>query len=157
MNDQPKNKIKSGRPRRYNDSEELLNAVNQYFIKTDDEKKWMRTDFIKSGERAGELVDIFVKTPYTVQGLIVHLEITPTTYYEYCDPDIHPDFASILTYAKARIDAQLVEGGTNNLFNPTIVSRLLGLRDNVDVTSEGQSIKPITSLIFNTNTFTDDK
>ena len=155
-----KKKIKpkeNGRPFVYETGEQLEIAANEYFNKCDNNTRWKRTDFIKSGERAGELVDINLPTPYTIEGLCLHLKISTQTFYNYLDADMSPKLFDSASRIRDKVREQHLSGAMSGLFNPVIVSRIQGLRDNLDVTTDGVKIQPITNLLFNTDTFKADK
>jgi len=142
---------------KYQSAEEFEKVANEYFNNCDTNMRWKRTDFIKSGERAGELVDINLPTPYTIEGLCLHLKISVQTFYDYVNAEHSPHLVEVATIARDRIREQNISGAHSNIFNAVTVSRIHGLRDNVDVTTDGVKIQPITNLLFNTDTFKADK
>lgn len=119
---------KLGRPPIFNEPEELEKVALEYF-KWADSNPWVKTDAIRGGERAGELVYIPTQRPYTLIALCHHIGMNVDTWYEY---EKKTGFSEITTWVREKIRNQKMEGATVGAFNSNIIARELGLRDNVN-------------------------
>ena len=117
----------------------FLDLCNEYFNITD-KRKWIKKDFIKSGQDAGKIIDIECDTPYTVEGLCQHLQIDSRTFRNYESNENYKDFFPIFSYVRDRIKNQLNEGGLLNAFNPMLVARINQIKDSQDITTNGENI-----------------
>ena len=113
--------------------EELAIGAAEYF-KACDEKKWFKNEAIKSGDRAGEIIQIPISTPYTIRGLCVHLGITRQTFLNY---DKDKKYFEVCKRVRDKIETNQVEGAVNGSYNAAIVARLLGLADKQEVEQSG--------------------
>lgn len=126
-----------GRELEYKTPDEMEPRIYSYFQYCDD-NPWYKKEAIKSGDRAGELIDIPTARPYTISGLCIHLGISMKTWKEYCDRE---DFRTITTYAEETCKTQKFEGAAVGAFNANIIARDLGLKDSTDITSGGEKIQ----------------
>jgi len=113
--------------------EEVAIGAEEYFKKCDN-TKWFKNEAIKSGDRAGEIIQIPVSTPYTIRGLCVHLGITRQTFLNY---DKDKKFFEVCTRIRDKIETNQVEGAVNGSYNASIVARLVGLADKPQVEQSG--------------------
>lgn len=82
----------AGRPKKYT-KKGLEAAVEGYFASI-------------SG---GEAWEAEYKRPPTVSGLCLYLGIDRSTWQNYADPKLHPEFREITAYARMRMEAYLEE------------------------------------------------
>lgn len=73
----------------------------------------------------------------TYEGLQLFLDISHVTWNSYKKKD---DYLSVTTRIDKVIYEQKFSGAAATLLNPNIIARDLGLRDNKDITSDGESI-----------------
>jgi hypothetical protein len=111
----------------------LWEACTEYFEATD-ERKWVKKDWV--GKDAVE-VERETDAPYTLTGLFVFLDIDRKTWDLYRNRE---DFIPICTRVEQIMFTQKFEGAAVGAFNPSIIARDLGLRDNVDVKSENVNV-----------------
>lgn len=141
----------SGRKKLFENTPEalqnLLDMCNDYFAETD-KRKWIKRDFIKSGNLAGQIVEIEVDTPYTFEGLCQHLEIDTKTFYNYRNSENYKDFFPIFAYVEDRIKKQHAEGAMISAFDSSFTARYDGIKDRSDITSNDKDIQGITSIII---------
>lgn len=83
----------AGRPKKYT-KKGLEKAVNGYFA---------------SISRGGDVWAAEYTRPPTVSGLCLYLGIDRSTWQNYSDPKLHPEFREITAYAKMRMEAYLEE------------------------------------------------
>ena len=98
-----------------------------------------RPELIKSGERAGEQVDVKVKKPLTIVSFCLFADIAPKCFHEIVNGDTlsDPDYKDIRDiYTRIRDDIQdsQISGATVNVYNASIVARLNGLADRQEIT-----------------------
>lgn len=86
--------MSAGRPKKYT-KKGLETAVEGYFssISRDEREAW----------------EAEYKRPPTVSGLCLYLGIDRSTWQNYADPKLHPEFREITAYAKMRMEAYLEE------------------------------------------------
>ena len=118
---------KDGRDRIWKDADSLLEACYEYFQQCDD-NPWEKNDILRSGENAGKVVRIPAQRPYTKAGLCVFLGIAENTWENYKE-NSGEDFLRVLTHVEQVIKANQLEGATVGAYNPSIVARLLGLKE----------------------------
>ena len=105
------------RPKKY-DAESLRKAVDKYFRSIT--RMVQVTEKVDSGKRdsSGHIIwetkpvtnqlgkELWVTeflVPPTVSGLCDYLGIHRSTWAEYCDPEIHPEFSDTTTHARGRM------------------------------------------------------
>lgn len=125
----------------------LQKKVDEYFANTD-KNPLIIQDFIRSGELAGQIVNLEKQRPYTVEGLCIHLGIHVSTFYEWLSPEKDPQYSEIIIHAGYKIKNQHLELGIGNLYNGNLVARLHKISEQVDHTSNGNELKQITGIIF---------
>jgi hypothetical protein len=128
---------KHGRDKIFSDPQVLLEAVGEYF-ETIDDTPWHKNEAIKGGEKAGEIVKLPTQQPYTIKGGLCHfLDIDHKTWLNYRED---PRFTATIERIEEFVFNQKFVGATVGAFNHNIIARDLGLKDNQDVTSGGESI-----------------
>ena len=131
---------KHGRDRKYTDPQTLLDACYEYF-ETCNENPWIKQDAIRSGQNAGEVIEIPTQRPYTLVGLCVFIGITRQAWYNWKE-EANKDFVDIITHVEEVIEQNQLEGATVGAYNHNIIARLMGLTDKQehDVTSKGEQV-----------------
>lgn len=133
---------KHGRDRIITDHETLLESAYEYFSLTD-QRKWTKKDWV--GKDAHE-VERENETPYTKSGLCLYLGIDNWRTIESLK-DVSKDFLHVITCIEQIIFTQKFEGASVGAFNATIISRELGLSDNIDHTTKGEKMPSAPSAI----------
>jgi hypothetical protein len=130
---------KMGRPVKYT-AEFLAEKYDQY-------KQWINTqsferpELIKSGERAGEVINVLVKKPQTIQGYCLFAGIESKTFYNNLSGTgnegsiIDPIIVQTSIRIRESIQNEQISGATVNIYNPNIVARLNGLTDKQEVSA----------------------
>lgn len=134
------------KPKKYT-PETLWEGALEYFNWCD-ENPWRKKEPIKSGEMAGEVMDVPTSRPYTKQGLIVSLNISLQTYLNYSSAEGYETYFEVCKHINAVIEQNQLEGASVNAYNPQIIARLLGLVDKKDLTTDGEKIAPKNVMIF---------
>lgn len=123
-----------GRPYSFK-PDELQKKINAYFDWCD-QNPFIKYDCVKTGQDAGKELQIKIPRPYTIQGIVCHLEIDRQTWYNWCDESQkNTDLFDIVTRANTKISQNQVEGAGAGVFNPMIIARLQGLTDKQEVTT----------------------
>lgn len=122
----------------------LLNAAFEYFDWCD-RNTWFKHEAIKSGAECGRIIDIPVKRPYSLSGLCVYLGCSKAVFNRF-KQKCNPQFKDIIEQIENIIETQQFEGAVTGAFNSSIVVRNLGLREQTDITSNGESIIKIEVL-----------
>ena len=86
------------------------------------------------------LVDIPKKRSMSIRGLLLFLEMSHKSWYQhYRDNERYEDVISMIDMT---IYTQKFSGAVSGFFNASIISRDLGLKEQTDVTTNGQTIQP---------------
>lgn len=102
--------MKTGRPKKYKSKKALADAIDGYF------RSISRTIEVKdvTGETVynddGESIRrVQFVVPPSISGLCIHLGIDRSTWQNYCDGDLHPEFREVTALTRGRIEAWLEE------------------------------------------------
>jgi hypothetical protein len=127
-------RAKHGRDKLFESSELLKEAASEYFQWCID-NPLKAEDFIRGGERAGEVIEVNKMRAFTIEGLCTYLDVN-VQYLNDLEKSLKDktdqsskDFSVVITWAKQVIRQQKLEGAAANLLNATIVSRMEGLVD----------------------------
>lgn len=113
--------------------EELQTKINQYFTQCK-EDPIIKYDVIKTGERAGETLEIPITRPYMLTGLCLYIGITPETFYQYLNENYsNKRITEIATRANLIIKDNQVSGATAKIYDQTLVARMQGINERSEV------------------------
>lgn len=104
------------------------------------ERVWNKKEAIKSGDLAGELIDVPTSTPMSIESFCLYADISLRTFLNYETDKGNEDFIQVTTRVRGIIESQQFEGATVGAYNANIIARKLGLADKTDLTSKGESI-----------------
>jgi hypothetical protein len=153
-----KSRSKHGRDKIFNDPQVLAEAANEYF-KWCDEHPYLKPEQKKGNtiipknfdgdiNQLDNIVNIETMRPYTMQGLCLFLHVNTIYFFDFEkglknmeDRNLAKDFSNIITCIRETITNQKLEGAMIGAFNPMIVSRIEGLKERTDVTSDDQPIE----------------
>lgn len=130
----------TGRPRTYDDPEELEADALRYFDWCD-QNPWYKKELLKGGDLAGLMFDVPIPRPYTWEGLATFIGVTSRSIRGWKNDPDRKDFFPVLSRIGDRIHSQKLEGATIGLYNPGIVARDLGLVDKQEVTKSKITIR----------------
>jgi hypothetical protein len=132
---------KHGRDVIFKTPEALWQAACEYFEATD-ERKWTKKDWV--GKDA-TLVTRETDTPYTLRGLCIFLDVNSGYWSEFkaTNRAKELDFTEIITRIEDVIYNQKFEGASVGAFNASIIARDLGLKEQTDITTQGEKIAPV--------------
>jgi hypothetical protein len=113
-------------------------TAKQLALKFEQYKKWLndetfsRPELIKSGERAGETINVQVPSPPDVISFCQFAGISVQSLYNYCSEECEKsnrELFEISMRAKEWISSKQIRGAAAGVYNHAIVARLNGLKD----------------------------
>jgi hypothetical protein len=138
------NRSRHGREKLFASAELLWDAAEEYFLWCD-QNPWMKKELMKSGEHAGDLIDVPTQRPYTLGGLCIYLGVNEAYFRTFKAqlPDGEKDFNTVISQIEQVIYTQKFEGAAVGAFNANIIARDLGLKEKseVDHTTGGERIE----------------
>lgn len=135
-------------PKIYKTPEDLWAAAVDYF-KWCEANPWIKNDFIRGGESAGQIVELKTSRPYTIERFCIHAGITIQTFINYSSRKGYETFFEISSHIRQIIRTQKFEGAAVGVFNHAIIARDLGLVDKKDLSSSDGSMSPKELTIIN--------
>lgn len=105
----------------------LIYMQTQYFLKP---------DMIRSGERAGEQINLKINKPLTIISFCHYVGIDCQTYYNHVNgeyKDVQPELFDVFIHIHEAIKDEQITGAALNIYNERIVSKLNGLSDTVNI------------------------
>jgi hypothetical protein len=88
-------RCKHGRCKIFKSPESLWKYSCEY-LEWVDSDFWFKIEVVKSGDRAGEILRVPAKTPYTLTGLFLYLDIDENTWQRYRNEETYTDFWAIV-------------------------------------------------------------
>lgn len=97
-----------GRPKKYKTKKQLSEAVERYFSSISKVVTvYDEIGAVMIGDDCNIMQRVEYIDPPTITGLCLYLGIDRRTWANYCDIELHPEFADVTAYARARIEAWL--------------------------------------------------
>ena len=128
--------------------EYLIYMKSQYFLKP---------DMIRSGERAGEQINLKINKPLTIISFCHYVGIDCQTYYNHVNgeyKDVQPELFDVFIHIHEAIKDEQITGAALNIYNERIVSKLNGLSDTINVQVTEQ---PVVNINLNALTGNNNK
>lgn len=126
-----------GRPRIFETAEELWQACCEYFEWALDNP--LVEDRIISYQGDAKHIDVKRMRIMTYEGLTTFLGIHRSTWNDWREVD---DFSDVIRTVDGIIKEQQLAGAASDQLNHHIVARYLGLKENLDLSSEDGSMTP---------------
>lgn len=142
---------KHGRDKLFATPELMKESAEDYFQWCDD-NPFLKAEGIKGGDLAGQLMEIPVMRPYTMQGLCSYLGVNTVYFNDFADglkgktDQLSKDFSEIIIYIRETIYNQKFSGAASGFLNANIIARDLGLKDQKDMTTNGENINKAPDL-----------
>jgi hypothetical protein len=132
--------------KKYNPEEWVLKLKEYFeFMKT---QTWTKYESIKSGDMAGELISIPIRTPLTRDNLCIFAEISGDTLRNYAsDKQGYENHFEVTRQALKYIDNNQLEGALVGAYNSNLVARLQGLKEEHDHTTNGKDLNNTIPII----------
>lgn len=144
-------RTKVGRDKLFASPEELWNEACKYFEWVDDNPLIENRPFVTSnGMGQGSSVEfenIEHKRPYTIHALTLYLNCGLSYFRQFKreqgekTDEVSKGFLSVIGLIEQTIYSQQFEGASSGFFKENIISRNLGLKDNMDMTTGGEKIQ----------------
>lgn len=115
--------------------EELLEKSNEYFQWCED-NPLQKEEIVKYRDHHSK-DSVNLMRAFTIEGLCNFLDITVETFRQYGKRE---EFIAVTTRIRQVIKNQKFEGAAAGLLQPMIIARDLGLKDQTDVTTNGESV-----------------
>lgn len=133
-----KNRTSHGRDKLFNSPELLWEEACNYFQWCDD-NPWIKTENTTT-EKGFITKEIPTQRPYSKKGLYVYFECSDSWLKEF-KKVCNSDFLLVIEKIENIIESQQWEGATVGAFNSNIIARTLGLKEQTDVTTDGEKIQ----------------
>lgn len=141
-----KQATKSGRPRKYDNPEDLWSDCVKYFEWVENNPIYEDKLVIFQGNATHE--PLAKMRAMTETGLFIFLGMSESTWYEY---KANPVFSEVARNAANVIRQQKFEGAAADMLNANIIARDLGLSDKQDHTSSDRSMSPADRITVEMN------
>lgn len=128
---------KHGRNKLFETPELLLESALEYFEWCDN-NPWIKTESTKT-EKGYIEKEIPTPRPYSRSGWFIYIGCSYGWLKEF-KKKCNDDFLLVIEQVENIIDTQQREGATVGSFNANIIARMQGLRDNSDVTTDGEKL-----------------
>lgn len=131
----------------------LWNECVKFFEWCDENPKY-KNEAIKSGDRAGQIVQIPTERPYTLGELATFLGISKGYFWmvkkrcELKKDQKSNDFLEIITRVEEIIYTQKFVGAAVGAYNANLIARELGIVDKKDITTGGDKLKMAPRIVF---------
>lgn len=126
------------KPKKY-EPEEIGQKFLDY-LEYMESKTWSKKEVLKGGQRAGEIIDVPISAPLSIQSFCVYASITHQTFLNYESVESYEKYFEVMAHIRKIIETNQIEGATVGAYNHNIIARLLGLSENVDHTTKGKEI-----------------
>ena len=133
---------KHGRDKLFESPELLWDAACEYFEATDS-RKWVKKDWVGKDALPVEREN---ETPYTKSGLCLFLDISEWRLLLDLKM-VSEDFSQVVSRIENIIITQKTEGASVGAFNASIVSLELGLKQQIDHTTNGENLPSANPII----------
>jgi len=133
---------KHGRDKLIESPELLWEAACEYFEATDS-RKWVKKDWVGKDALPVEREN---ETPYTKSGLCLFLDISEWRLLIDLKT-VSEDFSQVVSRIENIIITQKTEGASVGAFNASIVSLELGLKQQIDHTTNGENLPSANPII----------
>lgn len=157
---------KGGAPLAFASPDVLLKACYEYF-EYEHARTWSKPEAIKGGEFAGQLVNVTVKTPFSIEGCCIFIGVNAKWFNDFEDrvkkdkariSALNPaeitkededrlilnnEFSEVITHVKEVINKQKIEGALIGAFHATLASQLAGLATKTETALTGKDGGPV--------------
>jgi hypothetical protein len=101
----------------------------------------IRYEAIKSGERAGEVIEIKLPKVFTIASFCLYCGVSERAFYQWLQDEnetIDKELLQFVTCIQDEIKDHQLSGATNNIYNSNIVARMNGLSDKQQIEHSGE-------------------
>ena len=121
-----------GRPRKFSSPGELKQSALNYF-------KWVNDNpFVIEVPTKFGGVPVQKRRPLSIVGFCNYVGMHKQTFYDYASDrdNKYTEYSDIISHIRGIIEQDQLEGGIGEVYNANIISRLLGLADKQEVSSD---------------------
>lgn len=139
-------------PRNPKNSPQFYWAAFKEYKKLTEKNVLYKSELIKSGQNAGQIVDIPVKPPMLIQGYCLHADIDMVMFNRYLnkkqvkDEELSEKYCKVFTRINFEIKQDQISGGMAGIYNPMLTARLNHLAEHTEQTNNGESQKIVIQL-----------
>ena len=132
---------------------ELAEKINEW-IELTSKSVWKKEEFIKAGPQAGQKVYLETATPFLIQDLCLYLRVNRNYFTQLAkqlegkEDSESSEYSRIISHVDQLCTNQKMQGALIGAYNPMLVSRLEGLTDKQDITSNGETVVSSVSFVF---------
>lgn len=108
---------------------ELLDEAYEYFQWCEDNPMY-KNEVLRGGSRAGELIEIPIERPKSINGLCNYISICERTFRNYEDVE---DYVPITSHIRSIIEQNQFDGAVIGIYDSNIIARKLGLADKKEI------------------------
>jgi hypothetical protein len=130
----------AGRPFKYT-VDELRKLFEEYKVYRRNQYD-IRYEAIKSGERAGEVIEVKLPKVLTIASFCLYIGTNEKSFYQWLHEDsenIDKELSKFISCVQDEIKDHQLSGATNNIYNSNIVARMNGLSDKQQIEHTGES------------------
>lgn len=120
------------KPKKYS-KEDWVAKFMEYLIERG-EKVWNKKEPIKTGDMAGETMDVPTQLPLSIESFCVYAGVVRDTFLNYEKVEGYEEYFEVTTYMREIIESDQLDGATVGAYNPNIIARRLGLTDKTQQT-----------------------
>jgi hypothetical protein len=122
----------TGAPKKITSPEHLLELFEGYkeWAKAN---PWCKKDFIRSGEFAGQVVDLPTEHPLTEWGFAAFCKISYQGLRNYGEREGYEEFFDTYARIKTEMTSQRVSGGLSGAYNANLVARIDGITEKHEI------------------------
>lgn len=118
-----------------------IQKFNDYLLHRSNEFD-IRYESIKSGERAGETIEVKIPKVPSMTSFCHYIGITKKTFYSWLDKLDDEDSGNLelinfITYVQEYLKEDRLSKGLNNLINAQLLARVDGYNDTIDINNTG--------------------
>jgi hypothetical protein len=119
-------------------AKELEFTFNEWLAQIKDQS-FYKPELIRSGDRAGSIIDVPVYKPLTIAGFCLFANISVQTFNTYCNAEVQKDNELLETsvHIREHIQDSQIAGAIAGHYNSNIVSRLNSLKDASEIELTG--------------------
>lgn len=132
----------------FTDPNILAEEAAKYFSNVDANPEYKSEAKVIGGKV--KMVRIPYKQPYTVSGMGLFLRVGESWWRDFARTKTGKSegFPAVIDAINQTIYTQKFNGAASGFFNANIISRDLGLRDNIDATTNGKDLPPAGSMVL---------
>jgi hypothetical protein len=96
-----------------------------------------------------EMAEIPIKRPFTLEGLCLYMNASSAYFRVFKSEERakKEDYLTVINAIEETIANQQFSGAAAGFFNANIIARKLGLKEQTDITTQGEKIAPVITVM----------